>query len=388
MTRKLVTSYLRAEPLAFALAVLLCALGMAAAISVLWIQSTLFDHASAQATGIDLVVGAKGSALQNTLAAVYHLDVPNGNIKLADVEKLTEHPMVARVIPISLGDSVGGARIVGASQAFFELYGATLRQGTFPKEAMKAAIGASVAKRLKLAMGDRFVGNHGMAEGGDTHEGSEYQVVGVLAPTGRVIDQLVVTPLESVWAVHAEHAPSSEPEVTYALVQTRGPVAMASLPRHINSQTNMQAASPAAESARLMANFGWVALIIQAFAITLIASSILALLAALAQSLERHKTDMALLRAMGVRQASIRTVLLGESIIVVVLASLVAIGLSLSFMIWLATVAVPGIEVNAINGVAISASVVVIALLLAILATIPGMKRTFRLDIATQLSKG
>jgi putative ABC transport system permease protein len=386
MTRKIIFSYLRKEPLAFSLAVLLCALGMTAAICVLWLQTTLFNHATAQAKDIDLIVGAKGSALQNTLAGVYHLDVPNGNIRLSEVEQLAKHPMVARVIPISLGDSVNGARIVGAGAEFFELYGAQLSVGALPASAMQASVGASAAERLKLAIGDHFVGGHGLAEGGDTHDEHVYTVVGILAPTGRVIDQLVITPLESVWVAHASHTASTEPEVTFALLQTRGPVAMASLPRFINSQTNMQAASPAAESARLLANFGWVALIIQAFAVALIAASMLALLAAIVQSLERHKTDVALLRAMGVTRLSIQKVLLGESLLVILLAAIAALLISIACMLWLSTVALPGIVINPIDGLAYIASVVGVALLLGVIATIPAIRRAFRFDIATQLS--
>jgi putative ABC transport system permease protein len=386
MTRKIIFSYLRKEPLAFSLAVLLCALGMTAAICVLWLQTTLFNHATAQAKDIDLIVGAKGSALQNTLAGVYHLDVPNGNIRLSEVEQLAKHPMVARVIPISLGDSVNGARIVGAGAEFFELYGAQLSVGALPASAMQASVGASAAERLKLAIGDHFVGGHGLAEGGDTHDEHVYTVVGILAPTGRVIDQLVITPLESVWVAHASHTASTEPEVTFALLQTRGPVAMASLPRFINSQTNMQAASPAAESARLLANFGWVALIIQAFAVALIAASMLALLAAIVQSLERHKTDVALLRAMGVTRLSIQKVLLGESLLVILLAAIAALLISIACMLWLSTVALPGIAINPIDGLAYIAAVVGVALLLGVIATIPAIRRAFRFDIATQLS--
>jgi putative ABC transport system permease protein len=386
MTRKIVFSYVRREPLAFALAVCLCALGMTAAICVLWLQTTLFNHATAQAKDIDLIVGAKGSALQNTLAGVYHLDVPNGNVRLAEVTQLAKHPMVARVIPISLGDSVNGARIVGASAEFFDLYGAKTSVGALPVSAMQASVGATAAARLKLKIGDHFVGGHGLAEGGEVHDEHVYTVVGILAPTGRVIDQLVVTPLESVWAAHASHAASTEPEVTFALVQARGPVAMASLPRFINSQTNMQAASPAAESARLLANFGWVALIIQAFAVALIIASMVALLAAIMQSLERHKTDVALLRAMGVTRVSIQKVLLGESLLVILLAAVIALVTSVLCMVWLSAVALPGIAINPINGVAYVVSVVGVALLLGVIATIPAIRRAFRVDIATQLS--
>jgi putative ABC transport system permease protein len=387
MISQLLFANLRDQPLQFVLATLLCTLGLASVNTIVWLQKTLESHAARQATGIDLVVGAKGSALQNTLAAVYHLDVPNGNIRLADVEALAKHPMVMRAIPISLGDSVGGARIVGATPAVYELYAAKANEGMLPAVPLEAAIGANAAKRLKLNVGDRFVGNHGLSEGGDGHGDHAYLVTAILKPTGRVIDELVITPLESVWAVHADHAASTEREVTFALLQLRGPVAMATLPRYINSQTNMQAASPAAESARLLANFGWVAIIVKAFAVALIVAAFFALFVALLQALDRRKTDLALLRAMGVKRGKLWTLLLGESLMVIFLAGAIATFLVIAAAFWLRMYGIPGIHIDWGHGVIVILSSMFVASVLAILATLPVVRRTFTLDISAQLSR-
>ena len=99
---RLVTRFLVARPWQFALTVALCALGMASAVGIIWMQATLEAHARRQAEGIDIVVGAKGSALQNVLAAVYYLDVPNGNIRLDEVAALRANPMVAQAIAVAM----------------------------------------------------------------------------------------------------------------------------------------------------------------------------------------------------------------------------------------------------------------------------------------------
>jgi putative ABC transport system permease protein len=386
MIIRLLWKYVSKSPLPFFLATALCALGVAAVISILWLQQTLETHASRQAAGIDLVVGAKGSGLQNTLAAVYHADIPNGNVPLAAVEQLAQNPMIARTEPISLGDSVGGARIVGARNSFFALYGANAAQGNLPQQPFDAVVGASAATRLKLKIGDNFVGSHGLAEGGEAHGNYPYTVVGILAPTGRVIDELVVTPLESVWLAHEGHTASTEPEVTFALLTLRSPIAMATLPRAINSQTNLHASSPAIESARLLANFGWVALIVKAFAAALIASAALATFAALAQALERRQTDLALLRAIGVPRGRIAALVLLEAVAVALAAFLVALTLVAAGAYWLSQFALPGLQIDVGYGALLSLAVVLATVTLALVASLPTLRRAFRIDVATQLS--
>lgn len=388
MISRLVKHFIAESPWQFFLAVALCSLGIASAISIVWLQATLETHARRQAEGIDLVVGAKGSGLQNTLAAVYHADVSNGNITLAAVEQLAGHPMIAQIEPISIGDSVGGARIVGARSGLFDLYGAGTASGTLPAKAFDAAVGATVAKRLQLTVGDRFIGAHGLAEGGEAHDSHPYTVVAVLAPTGRVIDELVVTPLDSVWLAHESHTAATEPEVSFALITLKSPIAMVTLPRAINAQTSLHAASPAVESARLLANFGWVALIVKAFAFALMASAMIATFAALSQALEQRQTDIALMRAMGVPRRRVAQLLCAETLAIIGAASLVALLTALLAAYWLAAHALPGLRIDFGHGALISTAVILAAFALALVASLPTLRRAYRIDVATQLSRG
>ena len=386
MILRLVLQFLRERPWQFALAVTLCALGLASAISIVWLQSLLESHARRQAQGIDIVVGAKGSALQNVLAAVYYLDVPNGNISLADVDKLRTHPQVAKAIPIAMGDSVAGARIVGSTDEFVPFYGATVRQGTLPAAPMDAVVGAALASRAHLKVGDSFVGAHGMGDGGPEHDSQPYRVVGILNPTGRVIDQIVVTPIESVWLVHEGHSASTEKEATFALVQTRGPVGMATLPRFINAQPGLQAAVPAMESARLMTSFDWVALIVKVFAGILVLAAMASLLGTLLQALARREPDLALLRAMGAGRGTIVAIVLGESMLLIGFAAVVA-GALVALGGWgLQAVALPGIAIDGVEGFFFWLAGLLLAMALAVVATIPVLWRCMSIDVAAQLS--
>lgn len=386
MTFRLIFMFLRDRPWQFALAVTLCALGLASAISIVWLQSLLETHARRQAEGIDIVVGAKGSALQNVLAAVYYLDVPNGNISLADVDKLRAHPQVARAIPIAMGDSVAGARIVGSTDEFIPFYGAELYEGALPVAPMEAVIGAALAARTRLKVGDSFVGAHGMGDGAGEHDAVPYRVVGILRPTGRVIDQIVVTPIESVWLVHEGHSANTDKEATFALIQARGPVGVATLPRFINAQPALQAAVPALESARLMTSFEWIALIVKVSAGVLVAAAMASLLGSMLQALSHLEPDLALLRAMGSGRATIAAIVLGEALVLIGFAAVLAgalVGLGLHE---LRAVALPGLMVDMDNGFFFWLVGLLVATALAVVATIPVLWRCASIDVAAQLS--
>jgi putative ABC transport system permease protein len=114
--------YLWCRPLAATLNVLLLSLGLASITFVLLVSAQIDRAFERDVAGIDLVVGAKGSPIQLILAGVFHIDVPPGNIPLADVQALEKNPLVAQLIPLSLGDSLGGYRIVGTTPAYVANY--------------------------------------------------------------------------------------------------------------------------------------------------------------------------------------------------------------------------------------------------------------------------
>ena len=196
----------RSRPLPAVLTVLLLALGIATVIVMLLFQRELQDRLGRDARGIDLVVGAKGSGLQLVLSAVFHADVPTGNVRLAELRDIARHPMVAGVIPLSLGDGYRGFRIVGTTPDYVNHYGGRLAQGRLWERSMEAVAGARAARDTGLRAGASFVGAHGL--GGDSgfrHGEHPYRVVGVLEETGTVLDRLILVDSASVWEVHAAH---------------------------------------------------------------------------------------------------------------------------------------------------------------------------------------
>lgn len=320
---RLAWSYLAARPLLTALHVLMIATGMGTMVLVVLFTAQTEERLARDAKPVDLVVGAKGSPLQLILSAVMQVDVPTGNIDYAQAKKVAAHPMIAGATPVSLGDSFRGYRIVGTDASYLALYGAKLASGRMFERGMEAVLGAQVARRAGLVPGASLVGAHGLAAGGGSHASHPFAVVGVLAPTGTVVDRLVVTSLESVWEVHEEHGASAQPaetprEITAMLIRYRTPLAAALLPRQINSATAMQAAAPAYEIARLMNLIGVGVETLRIFAIVLMATAALSVFIALMSALEERRYDLALLRMLGARPATLFALLAAEGVTLVV----------------------------------------------------------------------
>ena len=182
--------------------------------------------------------------MQLVLSAVYHLDAPTGNIPLADAQALARSPAVKKAIPLALGDSFRGNRIVGTNHDYPAHYGAKLAAGRLWGEPMEAVLGADVAAGAGLAVGATFTGAHGLSEGGDLHEQEPFKVVGILAPSGTVLDRLVLTSVESVWEIH-EHAGAAEKkEITAPLIQYASPLAAATMPRLVNASSSLRRPRP------------------------------------------------------------------------------------------------------------------------------------------------
>ena len=203
---RLAVANLGLSPLTSAVNVLLMALGTASIVLLLLAGYQLSETMSRDARGVDAVLGSTGSPIQLVLSAVYHADVPPGNIRLEAAKRWAEDPRVEAAIPLSLGDSYRGYRIVGTTTEYAELYGAGLATGRFWDAALEAVAGSSAAQSAGLAVGSSFAGAHGLEEGGHGHESHPYRVVGVLEPTGTVVDRLILTSLQSVWELHSNEA--------------------------------------------------------------------------------------------------------------------------------------------------------------------------------------
>ncbi len=335
--------YLWARPMGAALNVLLLSLGLASITFLLLVGAQLSKAFERDLAGIDVVVGAKGSPMQLILSGVLHIDVPPGNVPLKAVRALEQNPLVAGMIPISLGDNFQSYRIVGTSQAYLAHYQARMAEGATWTQPMQVVLGATVARKLGLRLGDAFVGSHGLGAGGHPHGENPYQVVGVLFPSGSVLDRLILTDTASVWKVHEDYnaspddseedrkAMEEEREITVALVKYKTPMAAMSFPRYVNTSTEMQAASPALEITRLLNMLGLGTDVLRAFAAVLLLTAGLSVFIALWSAVRERRADLALLRMLGAPPAKVAALLLCEALWLGVLASMVGVLLGQAF---------------------------------------------------------
>lgn len=329
-------TYLRARALTSALNLLLLALGVGTIVVLLLFSAQLEDRLTRDARGFDLVVGAKGSPLQLILSSIYHVDVPTGNVPLAEADVLRKHRLVQAAIPLALGDSYRGFRIVGTEHAYPAHYGATVAQGRLWQESLEATIGAAVAAATGLRVGSTFAGSHGIAEEGAEHGEHPYRVVGVLARTGSVLDRLILTPIESVWLVHEEqHGAAGEKEgeheedreITALLIRYASPLAAATLPRLVNSQSALQAASPQFESARLLTLLGVGLDTLRGFGLLLIGTAALGVFIALYNAMQERRYDMALMRSLGATRGTLLRQVVLEGLLLVGAGTVLGLGL-------------------------------------------------------------
>jgi putative ABC transport system permease protein len=367
---KISTNNLKDKPLTTSLSILLMALGIAIISLLLLAGKQIEEKFTRNVAGIDMVVGAKGSPLQLILASIYQIDSPTGNISMEEANRLTRSPLVKSTIPLSMGDSYEGYRIVGSNEKYLEHFQAEFETGKVFSKAMEMVVGSKVAKNLGLKVGDAFSSQHGFNKEGEAHKEKQFKVVGILKTTNSVLDALMITPLESVWAVHGEHheeevgkganalklleeenvgansirphdehdvgANSIRPsqEITSLLVKFRNPAMGMMMARGINQNSTLQTATPAIEINRLFALLGvgvdalkWIALVI-------IIVSGLSVFVSLYNSLKERKYEMALMLSMGASRTKLFLLLLLEGLIISIIGFVIGIFLS-RFGLWI-----------------------------------------------------
>ena len=344
------------KPLSMMLSLVLFALGVGLISLLLVLNHQLEEKFDKNLAGVDLVVGAKGSPLQLILSSMYHVDSPTGNISIKEAKPFLRpnHPIIKTAIPLSLGDSYQGYRIVGTVPEILKLYTAEIGQGSIWKKTMEVTVGAAVAESLGLKVGDTFHSSHGFDINDDLihADAKAFHIVGILKPTGSVIDQLVLTNTQSIWAVHdhgneqavdEEHdhdedqlAEADKPlieyedkDITAILIQFKGHNIQAlNMQRSINENTDMQAATPAIEINRLYALMGTGTKALRWLAIIIVAVSGLSIFISLYNSLKERRYELALMRVMGASPGRLFALIILEGLILAVMGYLLGIALS------------------------------------------------------------
>ena len=278
---------------------------------------------------IDAVVGSKGSPLQLILSSIHHIDIPTGNINYKSAKKIMKHPAIKIGIPISLGDNFQNYRIVGTDKQFLDLYSISFKNGSLWNKSMQAIIGYNVAKKTQLKIKKFFIGSHGLVETGDVHAKKPYKVVGILNKTGTIVDNLILTSLDSVWNLHSRQnkvlKENNKLEITALLLKYKNKTSAFSFPRLINKNTNLQAASPSFEISKLLKLTGTAHKVSNYLSILIVLLSLIGILFTLLNNINDRKYDLAILRTLGFNRKKIFSLILIEGMTITFIGSVIGI---------------------------------------------------------------
>lgn len=303
-------------------------------------------------SGVDLIVGARSSPINLLLYSVFHIGDATNNITWESYQAVANAPSVAWTVPISLGDSHRGYRVVGTTQAFFEHYKYGARRplefasGAPFDDLFETVIGAELARELGYALGDEIIVAHGMGSVSFIeHDANPMTISGILAPTGTPVDRSVFVTLEAIEAIHLEGATGrgttrsadelramdlSPDQITAFLVGLNTPVATLQLQRQVNTynQEPLQAVIPGLALTQLWSVIGVAERTLTAVAGFVVLVGLVSILTSILTSLNERRREMAILRALGASPLNVFTLLVAEAVLLALVGALLGTGLT------------------------------------------------------------
>jgi putative ABC transport system permease protein len=374
------------RPLNTLLSLLLFALGVGLITFLFLLNTQVQEKFDKNLAEIDLVLGAKGSPLQMILSSMYHIDAPTGNITIDEAKAFLRegHPLIKQAIPLSLGDNYKGYRIVGTTHDLPALYEAEVAEGRLWSKVFEVTIGAAVAEEHGLKLGDKFKSSHGFVVDDNLVHGDaeSFVVSGIFAPSGSVVDQLILTNTQSIWDVHGshdhdhneaghdhdhdhdeaahdhdeaghdhdhdhgeaghdhDHAHGSgqtnsaeqiaflldhpEEEITSMLLKFKARnYQTLNFARNINENTDLMASVPAIEINRVYSRLGVGMDALQVLAYVIVFVSGLSIFISLYSSLKQRRYELALIRVMGGSRATLFLLIILEGILLAVIGYII-----------------------------------------------------------------
>lgn len=303
-------------------------------------------------SGTDLVVGARSGPIALMLYSVFRMGDATNNIRWESYNKISKHRSVAWTIPLSLGDSHRGHRVIGTNNNYFSHYkygrsqALRLAQGHQFSGLFDVVLGAKVAKELDYSLGDKLVIAHGM---GNTsfakHDEMPFTVTGILAPTGTPVDNSLHVSLEAIEAVHVDWQSGAkrpgksttaeevlkmklEPQqITAMLVGLKSKIATFKVQRAINNYSGepLLAVLPGVALQQMWQMIAVVEQALLAISVLVVVSGVIGMLTVLLASLNERRREMAVLRSVGASPSNIMWLLVLESFAVLLIAELLAV---------------------------------------------------------------
>lgn len=311
-------------------------------------------------SGTDLIVGARSGPVQLLLYTVFRIGDATNNMSWKSYQDIIAHPRVAWSVPISLGDSHRGFRVLGTTTDYFDRYRyardrqLTVAEGQRFADLYDAVIGAEVAEQLGYQLDDSIVIAHGAGDVSFArHDDKPFRVAGILARTGTPVDRTVHVSLEAIEAIHidwqsgapmpgisisAEQARAMDltPKViTGALVGLKSKVATFQVQRFVNDypQEPLSAILPGVALSQLWNLIGIAENALLIVSVFVVVVGLFGMLTALLTSLNERRREMAILRSVGARPGHVFALIMGEAGFLTLLGAL--LGLSLLYLLLL-----------------------------------------------------
>jgi putative ABC transport system permease protein len=291
-------------------------------------------------SGTDLVVGARSGAIQLLLYSVFRIGNATNNVTWKSYQDIAKRPEVDWMVPLSLGDSHRGFRVLGTTTDYFTRYKyrhgqpLALASGKPFADLFDVVIGADVASALGYKVGDRIVVAHGVGSVSFVeHEDKPFQVSGILAKTGTPVDRTLFVSLEAIEAIHVDWqggmpVPGQtisadevrkmhlEPKaITAALVGLKSKLATFKLQRAINEyrEEPLSAIIPGAALQELWGLVSTAETALSVISAMVVATALLGMVTTILTTLNERRREMAILRSVGARPATILGLLTTEA---------------------------------------------------------------------------
>jgi putative ABC transport system permease protein len=291
-------------------------------------------------SGTDLIIGARAGDVQLLLYSVFRIGNATANITWRSYQEIAARPEVAWMVPISLGDSHRGFRVMGTTPAYFDHYrfrggrALTFAAGKRFDDLFDAVIGADVAAALGYRLGDPIVVAHGLGVLSlAKHDDKPFRVSGILAKTGTPVDRTVHVSLEAIEAIHVDWQSGRRMRgqavtadevrrmelkpraVTAALVGLKSRLAVFRLQRFINEYRAepLSAVLPGVALQQLWQLVGTAETALGAVSLMVVATAILGMATMVLAALGQRRREMAILRSVGARPVTILGLLVAEA---------------------------------------------------------------------------
>lgn len=332
---------LRSRALSVGLTVLVITLSVVLLLGVERVRTQAHEGFASTVSGTDLIVGARSGPVNLLLYSVFHIGDPTNNVSWQSYQELSALPQVKWAVPLSLGDSWRGYRVVGTSDGYFEhyRYGAghalAFASGRPFDDLYDVVIGAEVAQAQKVGLGDQIVLAHGTgAVTLATHADKPFRVAGILQRTGTPVDSSLLVSLPAIEAIHvdwrsgvqlrsqrvsaeqARHLDLTPTSITAFMLGLNSRIATFSVQRRINEypEEAMLAILPGVTLQQLWQSLGTAERALRLISAMVVLLGMVSLVALLVSTLQERRREMAILRATGARPGYIAALLVVEAV--------------------------------------------------------------------------